>query len=37
VNEAIPKMEAAFDDMSRMLRETHEHVNRTLSQMSTVA
>ncbi len=37
VNEAIPKMEAAFDDMSRMLRETHEHVNRTLSQMSTGA
>lgn len=30
VNEAIPKMEAAFDDMSRMLRETHEQVDRSL-------
>ena len=30
VNEAIPKMEAAFDEMSRSLRETHEQVDRTL-------
>ena len=30
VNAAIPKVEAAFDDMSRMLRETHEQVDRSL-------
>lgn len=30
VNEAIPKMEAAFDEMSRTLRETHEEVDRAL-------
>ena len=30
VNEAIPKMEAAFDEMSRSMRETHAIVDRTL-------
>ena len=30
VNEAIPKMEAAFDEMSRTLRETHEEVDQAL-------
>ncbi len=33
VNEALPKMEASFDDMSRTLRETHEEVDRMLRAM----
>ena len=32
-NIAIPKMEAALDDMSRTLRDTHEHVDRLLREM----
>ena len=30
VNKAIPKMNAALDDMSRTLDETHAEVDRTL-------
>lgn len=33
VNEAIPKMEAAFDEMSRTMQETHEEVDRMLRAM----
>jgi hypothetical protein len=33
VNKAIPKMEAALDDMSRKMRETHVEVDRMLREM----
>jgi hypothetical protein len=33
VNKAIPKMEAALDEMSRKMRETHEEVDRMLREM----
>lgn len=37
VNEAIPKMEASLDEMSRTLRETHERVDRMLREMGARA
>jgi DNA repair ATPase RecN len=33
VNEAIPKMEAALDEMSRKMRETHAEVDAMLRAM----
>ncbi|MBA4747333.1 MAG: hypothetical protein H2056_01330 [Sphingopyxis sp.] len=33
VNKAIPKMEAALDEMSRKMRETHAEVDRMLREM----
>lgn len=33
VNTAIPKMEAAIDDMTKMLRDTHCEVDRMLREM----
>jgi hypothetical protein len=33
VNKAIPKMEAALDEMSRKMRETHKEVDRMLREM----
>jgi hypothetical protein len=33
VNKAIPKMEAALDEMSRKMRETHVEVDRMLREM----
>lgn len=33
VNKAIPKMEAALDEMSRKMRETHREVDRMLREM----
>ena len=33
VNEAIPKMEASLDEMSRKLRETHVEVDKMLRSM----
>lgn len=33
VNEAIPKMEAALDEMSQTMRSTHEDVDRMLRAM----
>jgi len=33
VNKAIPKMEAALDEMSRKMRLTHEEVDRMLREM----
>ena len=33
VNEALPKMEASLDEMSRTLRETHDTVDRLLRDM----
>jgi hypothetical protein len=33
VNKAIPKMEAALDEMSHKMRETHKEVDRMLREM----
>lgn len=37
VNEAVPKMEASLDEMSRTLRETHQEVDRMLREMGARA
>lgn len=37
VNEAIPKMEAALDEMSRKMRETHQDVDAMLRAMGARA
>ena len=37
VNEAIPKMEAALDEMSRKMRETHIEVDAMLRSMGARA
>jgi hypothetical protein len=33
VNEAVPRMEAALDEMSQKLRATHQEVDRMLREM----
>ena len=33
VNEAVPRMETALDEMSRKLRTTHQEVDRLLREM----